>query len=257
MSVMINILKMDLYRFVTSKVAIILLLVFALFQLFGIFMMNQYEDPMANGGIVLSAMNESQFIQMILAQPPSWVMLYILVFAVYFYMSEYNAGFYKNYITMAKARAYSVISKLVMQAIFTLAMFLTMIAVDLMGRGIFFGNTSIGDPGYFAKLLIGQFLLHWAFSVLILCIAMMTRSILASVGIGAFLALNVIGMGLSALESLVSSLDVAKYWLVNVIVTIVDFHNTGIFMQVLSVALVSLLLFAMIAIRYKIKEDLK
>src|SRR5690625_2891066 len=117
---MINLLKMDFLRFVTNKMMYILLMVFMAFQLFGIFMMKQYEPSMEQGGISIGSMNESEFIQLMLSQTPPWVLMYIMVFSVYFYMSEYHAGFYKNYISMHRARIYSVISKTIIQGLFTL-----------------------------------------------------------------------------------------------------------------------------------------
>src|SRR5699024_12210520 len=114
--------------------------------------------------------NESQFIQIILAQTPSWILMYITVFTVYFYMSEYSSGFYKNYISMHNARIYSVFSKIVIMGLFTLFMFLVMVIFDLIGRAIFFNNELIINLGVFANLLVSQFLLYLAFSLVILFI---------------------------------------------------------------------------------------
>src|SRR5699024_2940949 len=145
---MSNLLKMEFNRFFTNKMMYILLVVFMAFQVFGIFMIKQYEEPEVQGGIAISAMNESQFIQQMLSQTPSWVMMYIMVFSIYFYLSEYNAGFYKNYISMKNARMYSIISKILILGLFTLFMFAAMLVSDQIGRAIFFGNTEIGDIGY-------------------------------------------------------------------------------------------------------------
>ncbi|WP_062051662.1 ABC transporter permease [Bacillus sp. JCM 19034] len=162
---MINILKMDYQRFKSNKVMYILLLLFIGFQIFGVFMMKQYEEPIEHGGISVSTMNESQFLQLMLSQPPSWLLLYITVFTVYFYMSEYQSGFYKNYLSLKNARIYSVISKIMIIGAFTLLMFVAMIISDLIGRSLFFHHAAIGDLSYFVNLLIGQFLLHWAFAL--------------------------------------------------------------------------------------------
>lgn len=235
----------------------ILLLVFIAFQVFGIFMLKQYEQPAAQGGILISSMNESQFIQLMLAQTPSWVLMYITVFSVYFYMSEYNSGFYKNYISMKNARMYSVISKILILGLFTLLMFVVMIISDLIGRAIFFNNMTIGDLGYFAKLLTGQFLLHWAFSIVVLCITMLIKSMIMSIVIGVVLVLNVFGMVIGALESLVGHVNMSSYLLVNTIVSTKDFNNMNDVIHVASVALIFILIFSFIAARYKMKEDLR
>jgi len=254
---MINVFRMDWYRFKWNKIMYILLLVFCLFEIFGIFMMDHYGQQMEGSGVQFDAMNASEFIQYTLSQTPSWVMFYILIFTVYFYMSEYNSGFYKNYITMKNARVHSVLSKILIQGVFTVLIFMVLVISDLIGRGIFFDNLLIGDVGYFAKVLIGQFALHWAFSILILCIAIMTRSMLASLIIGMILVLNVLGMVIGAIETLISGIHVSKYWLVNTITTILDFNNIRDLVHISSVAMISILLFSIIAINYKLKEDLR
>lgn len=252
---MINLLKMEFNRFFTNKMMYILLIVFMAFQVFGIFMLKQYEQPV-RGEILISSMNESQFIQVMLSQTPSWVMMYIMVFSVYFYMSEYNSGFHKNYVSMKNARMYSVISKILILGLFTLLMFIVMIISDLIGRAIFFNNTAIGDLGYFAKLLFGQLLLHWAFSIVVLCITMILKSMIPSIVIGIVLVLNVFGMVVGALESLIGDVNLSSYFLVNTIVSIKNFNNMSDVIHVISVAIIFIILFSFIATRYKMKEDL-
>lgn len=235
----------------------LLLLIYAAFQIFGIFMMKQYEQPMEQGGISVSSMNASEFIQSVLSQTPSWVLMYVAVFSVYFYMSEYNSGFYKNYISMNNARMYSVLSKILILGLFVLLMLVTMIISDLIGRSIFFDNAVIGDFGFFIKLLVGQFLLHWAFSIVVLCIAMVTKNLITSLVIGVVLGLNVPGMIVGAVESLIGDLNVSSYLLVNTITSIKDFNNVGDVIHVASVAVIFMLLFSFIAVRYKMREDLR
>jgi ABC-2 type transport system permease protein len=173
-------------------------------------------------------------------------------------MSEQNAGYYKNYITMKNARTHSVLSKILIQAIFTLFMFMTLLASDFIGRSLFFENSTVGDPGFFVKLLLGQFLLQWSYSVLILCVSIITKSMLASISIGIVFVLNVIGMIASSLETLLfDNTYVSEYLLVNTITQIRDFGNWDEMLHVGSVGVVSIVLFTAIAINYKRKEDLK
>ncbi|WP_194165602.1 ABC transporter permease [Oceanobacillus sp. CFH 90083] len=254
---MINLLKMDLNRFFTNKIMYVLLLVFIACQVFGIFMLKQYEQPDGQGEVLISNMNESEFIQMMLSQTPSWILMYIAVFTVYFYMSEYNAGFYKNYISIKNARRNSVISKILMLGIFTLLMFFIMIIADLIGRSLFFQNAAFGGFGYFARLVAGQILLHWAFSVVVLCAAMLIKNAIPSIVTGIILGLNVIGIAAGALESLISDTNLTSYLLVNTIVSIKDFNHTADVIHVAGVAIIFLVLFSILAVKYKMKEDLK
>lgn len=256
--VMINLFKMDFHRFIGNKMMYVLLLIFCAFQIFGTYMMSVYEQPMAESGIQPGAMNASEYIQYVLSQSPSWMLLYIMVFTVYFYMSEQNAGFYKNYTTMKHARSHSVFSKILIQGVFTLFMFLTLLVADFIGRSLFFENSAIGDLGYFMSLLSGQFLLQWSFSILILCASVITKNMLISISIGIVFVLNVIGMILSSLESLLLDNTFASdYLLVNTITQIKDFADLADLIHVGSVAVVSIIIFTVIAIHFKSKEDLK
>lgn len=253
---LINLLKMDLHRFLTNKLMYLLLLLFIAFHEFGIFMLKENEQTVEQGSMLVSSMNESQFIQIILAQTPSWTLMYITVFTVYFYMSEYNSGFYKNYISMHNARIYSVFSKIIIMGLFTLIMFLVMVIFDLIGRAIFFNNASIGDLGVFAKLLVSQILLHWAFSMVILFITMVIKSIIPSIVTGVILVLNVPGMIVSSVESLISNGDLSSYLLVNTIVSTKDFNKLNDLIHVVGVAAIFIIIFSFISTRYKMKEDL-
>lgn len=254
---MINLLKMDLNRFFSNKIMYVLLLVFIAFQIFGIFMLKQYAQPAVQGEMLISSMNESQFIQMMLGQTPSWLLMYIAVFSVYFYITEYNSGFYKNYISMKNARRNSVLSKILILGIFTMLMFLAMLMADLIGRSLFFGHTTIGDLGYFIKLLIGQFILHWAFSIVVMCVAMIIKNVIAIIVIGIVLSLNALGMVIGALESLISDTNLSSYLLVNTITSTKDFHHTNDVIHVAGVAVIFFIVFSVIAIKYKMKEDLR
>ncbi|MFD1173981.1 hypothetical protein [Oceanobacillus picturae] len=255
---MINLFKMDFHRFVRNKTMYLLLLIYSAFQIFGVFMMSLYEEPMAETGTMISEMNASEFIQSVLSQTPSWMLLYIMVFTIYFYISELNSGYYKNYITMKHARIHSVVSKIIMQAFFTLLMLATLIISDFIGRSLFLDNSSIGDLGFFMKLLSSQFLLQWSFSVLILCVAIITKKMLVSLIVGFVFALNIFGMILSSLESvLFDKAYVTDYLLVNTIMRIKDFNDLNELIVVLSIGLGSLIIFITIATTYKLKEDLK
>ncbi|MBW4080149.1 hypothetical protein [Paenibacillus sp. S150] len=251
---MLNLL--DLRRFGRNKPMIVLLLVYCLFQVFGIFMQSQYPPAEVNG-VSVPALSEGEFMQHTLSIAPSWVLIYLTVFVVAFYMSEYNAGFYKNYISMRRARIYSVLSKIAVQALFTLLLLIAVVLSDVVGRFWFFGNSSFGGVGLFTKVLAVQFLLHWAFSVLVLCLIVIVRNMLTGVIAGIVLSFNIVGMALSALETAIGSPRISPYLLVNTIVTPQDMGNGGDILHAVPVAAVFALLFAAIAVRRKLREDLR
>lgn len=223
------------------------------FQIFGTFMQKQYEQP----ELPVSSLNGSAYIQIVLAQAPLWILIYIAVFTVYFYMSEYNSGFYKNYLSLPNARRNTVFSKIIILGLFTGLMFISLMIADLIGRGLFFNNTSIGDWGYFSRLIMGQFLLHWAAAVLVLCMTIMIKNTITCIIIGILLSLNVFGMIIGSIEALISDTDLASYLLINTAMTIKDFAKLSDVSHVIAVGLVYLLGFGAVAFFYKQREDLK
>lgn len=234
----------------------ILLFIYVVFQVFGTFMFTQFEAVSPFNGVVVQDLNQGQYMQMVLAQSPSWVMLYIGIFTVSFYMSEYSNGFHKNYISTERARIHSVTSKIIVLGLFTLIIFGVMIFADFFSRLIFFENSSIGDIDIFLKIVLGQFLMQWAFVVVMLCITILLKRLIASIIVAVVLGLNVLGSIVRVLESLIHDGDFASYLLVNSIMTIRDYNEASELIHVLIVAGIYFIVFAAIAIRFKIKEDL-
>jgi ABC-2 type transport system permease protein len=249
---MFNMLRMDFHRFRRNKPMLVLLALFFVLHLFGIFMMREYQESLDIG-----SMDGTQFFQSTLSQAPSWVLLYLTVFTVHFYSSEYNSGFYKNYMSMPNARRNSVFSKIIILGLFTCLMMAVVIVSGFVGRIVFFNTASVGDPGDFMKALLGQLLLHWAFAVVILCIATLTRNLVASLVTGFVVALNSAGMLLGAVETLADGVHLSQYLLVNTIVTLKDYSSSSEFLHSVLVAVVFMAVFTFVTVRFKMREDLR
>jgi ABC-2 type transport system permease protein len=260
---MLNILRMDFRRFRKNNMLPLLLAVFFAFQLFGIFMMSRYADNYSAGaGLRPGSLSASEFFQYMLAQPPSWMLLYVAVFTVHYTWSERSAGFYKNYISMRHARVSSVLAKALLLALFTLLLFVAAVAANALGRLLFFENAPTGELGQYALLLLLQFLLHWAFAVMMLFVALAARSLIAGLIIGLLLALNLVGYSLSALAALLLGEDgagIASWWLVNRIVHPLELGQAGgaDMLEPAIVALLFLLLFGAAGAVFRQREDLR
>lgn len=260
---MLNILRMDFRRFRKNNMLPLLLAVFFAFQLFGIFMMSRYTDSYSTAGLAPGSLNASEFFQYMLAQPPSWMLLYVAVFTVHFTWSERSAGFHKNYISMRHARVSSVLAKVLLLALFTLLLFVAAVAANALGRRLFFEDAPTGGLDQYALLLLVQFLLHWAFAVMMLFVALAARSLIAGLIIGLLLALNLVGYSLSALAALLlgeeDGAGIASWWLVNRIVQPLELGQAGVagVVEPTVVALLFLLLFGTVGALFRQREDLR
>lgn len=255
---MLNIVRMDLRRFRSYKLMPVLLAVFFGFQLFGIYNFSKYADSFA--GVEFGSLSASAFFQYLLSQPPSWMLIYIAVFTVYYTWSERSSGFYKNYISMRHARVSSVMSKTLVLGLFTLLLFGTAVVANAIGRWLFFPEAPMGDWGTYVTLLALQILLHWAFAVMLLFGALAARSLIAGLILGLVLALNVIGYLLSALASLLfgDGAAQASWWLTNRIMLPMELTQSGVAnaWHPLLVAVVFLLLFGAAGAWFRQREDL-
>ncbi|WP_062051664.1 hypothetical protein [Bacillus sp. JCM 19034] len=92
---------------------------------------------------------------------------------------------------------------------------------------------------------------------MILCITIIAKNVITSIIIGVVLGFNVLGMVVSAIEAITFNSNLSSYMLVNTITIQKDFDDIGDIRHVVSVAIIFILLFSFISVRYKSKEDLK
>ncbi len=209
---MLNLLKMDLYRLFRSSTTWIMLLVTVGMAVFGVSMtkydasnMEQGADSMAteigadvsddgvnlNFGISATTLPEwatgdVDFADLVNTQVGSGLFLIVVsIFVTLFVCAEHKNGYIKNIAGQFPNRGVLIVSKAVAIGAQVLAMFLVLFVTMFVTGKICFGEKLVlNSVGKLFTVLGGQFVLHYAFAGVILCLGVLFRSSALSMTIG-------------------------------------------------------------------------
>ena len=209
---MLNLLKMDLYRLFRSSTTWIMLLVTVGMAVFGVSMtkydasnMEQGADSMAteigadvsDDGVNLNfglsattlpewATGDVDFADLVNTQVGSGLFLIVVsIFVTLFVCAEHKNGYIKNIAGQFPNRGVLIVSKAVAIGAQVLAMFLVLFVTMFVTGKICFGDKLVlNSVGKLFTVLGGQFVLHYAFAGVILCLGVLFRSSALSMTIG-------------------------------------------------------------------------
>lgn len=186
---MTEIIKMDLYRFFRSASTWIILFVDILLAFFCVILVSTNTSILiySNAGELLAAQMNGGMIMLLCS-------LAVLIFV----SAKYKNGFIKNIANQLPWREMLVFSEIIVVFVVCALHFFIYSFCTIIAGAIFLGNMFM-DFSFFAimKLLIVQFILHWAFCCLVLLFYMLTNSITFTVVTGfliSFKILNVLYM---------------------------------------------------------------
>lgn len=186
---MTEIIKMDLYRFFRSASTWIILFVDILLAFFSVILVSTNTSILiySNAGELLAAQMNGGMIMLLCS-------LAVLIFV----SAKYKNGFIKNIANQLPWREMLVFSEIIVVFVVCALHFFIYSFCTIIAGAIFLGNMFM-DFSFFAimKLLIVQFILHWAFCCLVLLFYMLTNSITFTVVTGfliSFKILNVLYM---------------------------------------------------------------
>lgn len=216
---MLNLLKMDLYRLFRSSTTWIMFFVTIGMVVFGVSMakldasnMEQGADSMAteiganvsenemnlNFGISAETLPEwstgdVDFADLVNAQVGSGLFLIVVsIFVTLFVCAEHKNGYIKNIAGQFPNRGMLIVSKVIAVGAQMLAMFLVLtIAMFVTGKVCFGDKLVLNSVGKLFTVLGGQFVLHYAFAGLILCLSVLFYSSALSMTIGILISCKV------------------------------------------------------------------
>lgn len=216
---MLNLLKMDLYRLFRSSTTWIMFFVTIGMVVFGVSMakldasnMEHGADSMAteiganvsenemnlNFGISAETLPEwstgdVDFADLVNAQVGSGLFLIVVsIFVTLFVCAEHKNGYIKNIAGQFPNRGMLIVSKCIAVGVQMLAMFLVLtIAMFVTGKVCFGDKLVLNSVGKLFTVLGGQFVLHYAFAGLILCLSVLFYSSALSMTIGILISCKV------------------------------------------------------------------
>ena len=241
---MINMIKMDLYRLRRTKSMYVIWAIMALVILFTTAMSKMDGEQLAEtatqmGAIVVEQEEETETtnIGMAIELPENTgntitvydmvyanvqgkaVALFIVIFAVLFATGDLNSGYIKNIGGQVKSRGKIVVSKAFAIFVFTILTMLLFILIQAVSNGIFLGYIEWGNIGDFLLYSVIEILLHFAFAIICMSVAILLRNNVVSMILAVCMCMNVLMLLYNAIDKLIHKIGVEDFQLVNYTVT--------------------------------------
>lgn len=178
---MINLIKMETYRFRKSIASLVILLSATLFMILVFYLML----TTANTGNSLEVADNTIMSYYQYMIQGDVLALFIIIFGVGFFSSENSSGFIKNTYGKESKKYKFLLSKLAIITIFISILFIIAFVICIIGQQI--SNDSIvfgSDFGAFIKFIVIQFILEIGFGSIVICLVTLIKSNIVTTIIG-------------------------------------------------------------------------
>lgn len=186
---MLNMIKMELYRFFRSSSTWKILIADALLAVLSVILVYTMKDnlsitPYSNAGELLAAQINGGILMILCA-----------VFVIVFVSAEYKDGFIKNIAGRLPCRGMLIFSQAVVIAAACILYFSIFFGCIIVVGAIVFENSFIAfSVPAIIKLLTVQIILHWGFGCLIQFFYILTKSTMFSIVIGILTAYKILNI---------------------------------------------------------------
>lgn len=245
---MFNMIKMDLYRMFHTKALYVIWIVFAAAVLFTTYMsrvdfqavqkaetqeMTGQESEMAESGTESETVNLGLQV-MIPTQPGEeitlfdqvfanfqgkFVALFLLIFTVLYSAADIGSGYIKNIGGQVRERSSLILSRAAALFVYTVLSIVLYLVMQAISQWICFGYLEWGDMAQFWKYVGVQTILHYAFALIAMAMAVIIRNNVISMTLTVLLTMNILTILYSAADNLLLKLKVEDFQLVSHTVT--------------------------------------
>lgn len=168
-------------------------------------------DPDENDNSVLSfAMSDISGLQ---------AGLFIIIFTVLFSMADINSEFIKSIGGQVKSRGVLIVSKMAAIAIFTAIVIIADFLTELIAVNIFFDDAVVGSASEIVRLLSSQFVLNFAFAVLMMAIAIIIKNNVVSMIIGVCMCTGIFELIFMGINYLMDKIGFSDFDINNILIT--------------------------------------
>jgi ABC-2 type transport system permease protein len=102
--------------------------------------------------------------------------LFLVIFAVLYATADFGSGYIKNIAGQVQGRGFLIVSKAVGLAVFTVLTLVGSVLLQAAANGIVFGYVKWGDGKAFLAYFLTELLLHYAFVVTVMSIAVIVKN---------------------------------------------------------------------------------
>lgn len=235
---MYNLIKMELYKLFKSASMWILLLSLLLFGFFSAYItgydlkeMSYNEEYIQNSAELEERFNDPSKVEVgvYFRTDPKWsegnvnlleymlVMLqsgiylvFISIFTALFVNSEVKNGYIKNIAGQIKFKGMLVFSKLPALLVFNIIAFIGAYLTNAVFIKLFLGDVDFGITAELLKLILLQFLLHFAFSCIVMVLTMVTKSKAAGIAFGIIFSAGLGALLFMGIDTVLHSMGVSE-----------------------------------------------
>lgn len=145
--------------------------------------------------------------------------LFLVIFAVIFSTADINSGYIKNIGGQVSNRWQLILSRAGVLLVFTVLSMLISVASQALGNWIFLGEFEWGNKGDFLRYIGVQVLLHYAFVIICMTIAILLKNNVFSIIIVICLCMNLMVVLYSLVDKVVAKLGFTEFHLLEYTVT--------------------------------------
>lgn len=208
---MFNLIRMDLYRLRHTMSTYVMIVTMVLFSLFSVYMIKMDLDLIEENGYETSDTEDVVNIGIYVENNPQWLtepadigelvctnlnsgmlMAFCAIFAAVFVSAEQKSGFVKNIAGQVSGRGLLALSKLCAVAVQVLLILLLFtVLTGIFGQLMLPEGVHVSSFAGTAKMLGLQYLLHFAFTGVILFLCIWLRNSAAAIAVGIVVSCNV------------------------------------------------------------------
>ncbi len=288
---MLNIIKMDLYRMLKSKITLVMLLITIVFSILTVYIAKldiklmqenaEYQEQLLSeeensDGVVIgvqmvgssSWLEENYKIsvgELFFYNVASGILLILItVFAVVFTRAEEKHGYIKTINGQARNRGSFFLSNIMIISLFSIFILAIELIILPIASKIVFGYVSFAGTGGMTISILVQILLHVAFGILMSMLCILIRNSGAAITIGICAASGTFGI-VSALVNYVlikkigvsASFDLSNYMLTGNVKSVTEVATNSILVRSVVVGIIYVIISVVIGITISKKRDVK
>ena len=145
--------------------------------------------------------------------------LFMVIFAVLYSTADMTSGFVKNIAGQVRDRRRLVFAKGVSQFVYTVLTMLIFTGIQTVSNALFFDEFVFGPVKEFLQYAGIQTLLHFAFLMIVMCIAIVLRNNVISMMLSVCLCMNVLVIFYSFLDNLIAKSHIKNFHVLEYTVT--------------------------------------
>lgn len=144
-----------------------------------------------------------------------FIALFMVIFAVLYSTADLTSGFVKNIGGQVKDRRGLILAKAVALFAYTILTIFLYIGIQTVSNGIFFEKVVFGPWKEFFAYIAVQILLHFAFVMVAMCIAIVLRNNVLSMVFAVCMCMNTLTIFYSFLDKMIAGVGVKNFHVID------------------------------------------